>query len=277
MSTHPGLRRIERLAGRMRHSRMLGTLDPMWDRIRPAYNRFLRVAGGGAVLRRINGEDPVALLVQHREIPDEWEPGVWRDLMASLQPGDVFVDVGAHIGLYTVAAARRVGPTGKVHAFEADPTTVRSLAAHARMNGVDDIVRVHPLAVGDHTGTIPYDARGNSQSAVVPADGLGETYVALTTLDGALRGVAVSVIKIDVEGYELQVLRGAGGLLADTVRAPRAIYVEMHPYAWPGHGVAFEDVRDLLESFDYRLRHLDGTPVTTVDTWSEIVAERVPG
>lgn len=275
------LRRVERFAGKLRHSRALGTLDPVWDRIRPTYDRFLRIAGKGTVVRRINGDASIAILVRHRDIEDEWEPDVWRHLMARLAPGDVFVDVGAHVGLYAIAAARRVGSAGEVHAFEPDPDTVRSLAAHTSINGVDGIVRVHARAAGDHTGTIGFDARHNTESAVAPSpvtplsDARSE--VALTTLDDTLGGVAVSVMKIDVEGYECHVLRGARNLLADENRAPRTVYIEMHPFAWPQYGVTFEDISDLLESAGYQLRRLDGTEVTTVDNWCAIVAERTVG
>ena len=241
------------------------------------YDRFLRVAGHGTVVRRINGDTPIAILVRHRDTEEDWEPDVWRHLMARLAPGDVFVDVGAHVGLYTIAAARRVGPAGAVHAFEADPDTVRSLVAHTSINGVDGIVRVHPGAVGDHAGTIGFDARHDSESAVAPSSCASDdarSEVALTTLDEALEGIAVSAMKIDVEGYECHVLRGARNLLVDEQRAPRAVYIEMHPFAWPRYGATFDDIRDVLESAGYRLRQLDGTEVRTVDTWCAIVAER---
>jgi len=269
-----GLRSIERVARRIRHSRRLQGLDRMWAALRPTYDKALSLAGRGAVRRVINGDTPIELGVEHRNTPEAWEPKVWRHLMSRLRPGDVFVDVGAHIGLYALGAAQRVGPTGRVFAFEADPANARDLRRHVALNGHGDIISVIDRAVGDHVGEVAFSAAASLESTVSYADNANATSVAITTLDDWFSGARIDLLKIDVEGYEAHVLRGAKDLLTDGDRAPAYVYVEMHPYAWPAFNTSFDEIRSMLEEARYAIRDIEDNPVDAVSSWSEVVAHR---
>src|SRR5438128_9459358 len=93
--------------------------------------------------------------------------------MACVQPGDTIVDVGAFIGLYTIALAKRVGPSGKVVAFEPDPDNFTALKAHVELNNVSDRVELIQAAVGTQDGATSFETGKASESHIsaVPANG----------------------------------------------------------------------------------------------------------
>jgi hypothetical protein len=75
-----------------------------------------------------------------------------------------------------------------------------------------------------------------------------------------------------VEGYEELVLQGARGLLSDHLRRPRAIYIEVHPYAWSGPGTTSDSLLNLLQEHAYAVYFLTGEPVDKIDRYGEIIA-----
>jgi FkbM family methyltransferase len=148
------------------------------------------------------------------------EPAEQALIAALLRPGDVVLDVGAHLGLYALPASRLVGPQGAVHAFEPVAGLAGLLRANAAMNGAAN-VRVHQVALSDRSGMV--DIRVNRESglsSLAPTGrglAIGIEPVPAMTLDeaAAAEGIAgVRLLKIDVEGHEAEVLRGAEGLLA---------------------------------------------------------------
>src|SRR5437764_1145672 len=82
-----------------------------------------------------------------------YEPAITMLLASDLTEGDVFVDVGAHIGYFTILAAGLVGSTGKVLAFEPEPTNYEQLLRHIKLNDLSNVV-VFNWAVGDHPGVV---------------------------------------------------------------------------------------------------------------------------
>jgi FkbM family methyltransferase len=144
-----------------------------------------------------------------------WEADVLRLLHATVQPGTIAVDVGANVGFHTVALSRLVGPSGHVHAFEPLPETLELLRANIWRHECTNVT-VHATAVTDRAATaaIQVDREGRSGAHLV-ADGEDAAVVVPTvTLDGVLEGVRVGVLKVDVEGGEPLVLRGARQLVA---------------------------------------------------------------
>lgn len=131
-----------------------------------------------------------------------------------LRPDELFVDIGANLGVFTVLAAGVA--RARVLAVEPAPETLPHLNAHLALNGIEALVEVFPAALSDAAGTIRL-TRGLGASNRVAADG---HEVPMATLDSLLDGRGASVIKLDVEGHEAAVLRGgpralrAAGLLA---------------------------------------------------------------
>lgn len=244
--------------------------DWLWDGVRGPYELLLRRLGGRGLRRAVNGTDVILLAPECRNVlpvAARYEPELWRAFIGGLRQGDVVVDVGAFVGLYTVAAAKRVGPVGRVLAFEPDPANFLALCRHVRLNDVGDRVTAFQAAVGEADAEVLFQAGRGPESHVVSSD-TGAIRVPVVRLDSVLRDGAVNVLKIDVEGYELAVLEGCAGLLADSHRRPRAIYVELHPHGLGGSG---ESARlfELLAQSGYHVSDLGGRPVGHVSgrTW----------
>jgi FkbM family methyltransferase len=154
---------------------------------------------------------------------------------AVLRPGDICYDVGANIGVYTLWAAGLVGPTGQVHAFEPVPPTMAVLTELVRLNRLDQVVPVASAlgATVGETGLRSYQDASGLAHAV--ADTRYADHVARQDTLDAYAGThrPPDLVKIDVEGAEIDVLRGAGDLLA--THAP-ALLLEMLPSHLLRHG-----------------------------------------
>lgn len=154
-----------------------------------------------------------------------------RFLLQQVRPGETVIDVGAHIGLFTVALARRVGRTGRVVAFEPDPTNFRLLQQNIAANDCRQAEAVH-AAVADHGGTAELfqspdcSALHRLQPSALCGDAIRVPTVSLDEFWTGDRGL-VHVIKLDVEGSEMKALRGMSRLL-ETQRDVR-LFVEFEP------------------------------------------------
>jgi FkbM family methyltransferase len=153
-----------------------------------------------------------------------WEPVITRFIKARLRPGDLFVDVGANIGYYTLLAAKLVGPGGSVVAIEASPRIVTLLEENIRLNGFTN-VEVIQAAVADRRKRVQVFAAGAGnlgQSTIVastaaalaaPVEAEIDAY-ALPGLVGIERLRGARFIKVDIEGAEAEMLDGIRDVLA---------------------------------------------------------------
>ncbi len=264
---------VERAAIAIRRSGALRTATPVWNAVRPVYIRFLSRFGKRGLLRNMNGTDPILIAPELYNLLETYEPDVWRLIMAQVRPGDVVADVGASLGLYTVSMAKRVGPQGRVYAFEPDPQSFHWLRQNVELNQVTAWVSTYPDAVGDHEGSAAF-AGGHITESHITLNASHASQVKLVTLNKLLADQHLDLLKIDVEGFEEFVLRGAGQLLNARTRAPRAIFIEVHPYAWPRFGVSSHSLLDFLRQQNYSVYNLAGQPVMQVDQYGEIVARR---
>lgn len=181
-----------------------------------------------------------------------WEPHLTSWLMGRLKPGDVFVDIGANIGYFSVLASDLVGETGRVIAFEASPDFHRRLVRHGRLNGCTNLRAVNE-AVSSRPETLRFTLASSQNwgaNSAVPLDGPAESSfeaVARPLADLLEPGDISSarVIKIDVEGSEGAVLRGIIPLLHQ-LRHDVEIAVEISPTRAAQLG---EDVTELLARF----------------------------
>jgi len=151
----------------------------------------------------------------------EYEPATVAAVRALLRPGGGFVDLGANLGFFSVLAARAVGPSGRVHAFEPTPATAALLRDNVRSNGMAERVVVVEQAVAEHPGVARFSLFGAAaQANQLELDGVGDASstieVAVTSLDtyfAALGWPRVDVVKMDVEGAEIAALRGMRELI----------------------------------------------------------------
>lgn len=133
-----------------------------------------------------------------------------------LRPGDLFIDVGTCFGTYTVLAAGVAG--ARAISFEPNPTTAGWLQENIRLNRLEDRVELRMAAVGDRVDKVFFTDHLRGANHIVAADDstvAGAIEVPLTTLDRELQGEHPTMIKIDVEGFEQNVLNGAPAILKE--------------------------------------------------------------
>ena len=163
----------------------------------------------------------------------EWSPGETALFRQFCRPGHYVVDVGAHIGTHTLALARLVGDRGRVFAFEPQRLVAQMPAANVALNCLTN-VHTHQLGVGAENGTlqlpdIDYSRKHNSggvslEAFAHPASDPHPKYrVTVVRLDDFYDQPRLDFIKIDVEGMEVDVLRGAAALIR---RHKPVIYAE---------------------------------------------------
>jgi FkbM family methyltransferase len=171
------------------------------------------------------------------------EPIVKEFLASRFRPGEVFVDVGANVGAYSLRAASQ-GMT--VHSFEPNPENVKVLRRNCEINGLS--IDLHECALGSSEGTASLAPNG-AASRISDA---GDLRVQVRTLD-SFHLPRADLLKVDVEGYELEVLQGAVETLD---RCHPAMMVEMHH--WVGaekEAALFEILSGLGYSFEYLDRY----------------------
>jgi FkbM family methyltransferase len=185
-----------------------------------------------------------------------------------LRPGDTAVDVGAHIGFFAMQMAALVGPTGRVYAFEPLAANAELLERSIAENSFNGRVVFQRAAVGATSGsaalTFPVETL-NTGGAYILRDGTDvlmghlKTTVRLTALDDLDLRRPVRFIKMDVEGAEPQVVRGARRLL----EADRPIILsEVHPTQLDrASGLTAREFLDELRTMGYDAQDLHGAPI----------------
>ncbi len=199
-----------------------------------------------------------------------------------VSPGDTFVDIGANIGMTTLHAARRVGPTGRVIAFEPQPACCDYIRKAIEANGITHI-ELHNAGLAAAPGELTLNVIGGGtiMATFTPAaEGVRvrETIKCKVLVgDEVLAGRVVGnlVIKIDVEGFELQCLRGLTATI-DTHRP--AVFTEVEPDHLRRAGSSAEELFEFFHSRGYRALDVRiarrglrwGSALTPVRTQSEM-------
>jgi FkbM family methyltransferase len=172
-----------------------------------------------------------------------------------LQPGDVFVDGGANVGLFTLVAARQVGPSGKVLAFEPAPWSLQALRRNLAVNSYP-WVDVFPVALADRAGTtelVTFQGDAAGYSSFAPPTRAGGNLVSVTTgtLDALVsegNRETLSLVKLDLEGAEYRALQGAQAILS--VSAPDFL-VEVEPEHLGRQGASVGQLMELFRGAGY--------------------------
>lgn len=237
----------------------------------------------GHTLRYMPETRPVRLRYAHSKNAVARYDALLMQLLAStLKEGDTAIDIGAHCGQYSILMAAMCGHTGRVVAFEPDPYARKTLLANLGLNPQLKLPVVEPLAVSERNGkALLYSRGGNSQSSLARSgvefsdtDSSEEIPVDVVSLDSYLLDNRVDEprwIKIDVEGAEISVLRGARRILASNA----GIVCELHPYAWKEFGTDFSELKQLAAAAGRRIRFLDQESEIGDDaSYGAIVLER---
>jgi len=170
---------------------------------------------------------------------DRSEPEVTAIFERHVGEGDTVVDIGAHIGYHTLFLAQRVGPRGKVYAFEPHPDNAALLRKTVAENGFANVV-VEQKAVWNETGTgTLFESPHNTVDHRMVAAGKGRAPVIVETValdDYFEAGTRVDLVKMDMQGAEGQALTGMQRLIADQERI--AIVTEFEPWGLEALGTA---------------------------------------
>ncbi len=248
---------LERAVARLRGGRR-GRAPASLRRI---HEMLLGVMTPGALRAQLPHGERVRLSARYRHL--SWNPLEYEAFRAAVTPGAVVFDVGANVGAYTVLFAQWAGESGRVVAFEPGPDARNGLQRHLRLNGLTrvEVVDAAVAAVDANRGRLYVDAAGGATS-LLSTDGIVPVDVRTVTLDGfcASRNLWPDVVKIDVEGAELDVLRGARQVLS---RSGAHVFIEFHPTVWRVHGIAAADIEREIARLGFAAQPLDAA----YDVW----------
>jgi FkbM family methyltransferase len=231
------------------------------------------VAGGAAAGLRLSTDHlPLDHSQLHGLLHGVLEPGVQEALRRHIAPGMSVYDIGADLGFFSLIAARLTGSTGRVESFEAVPASTAAVEANARLNGFEDRVAIHNVAVSDQPGRgsflIPTEHswahladRGRQPAHAY--DSIDVPTIGLDDEIDAGRLPPPDVIKLDVEGSEIAVLHGLERTLR---RRPVVVICELHE--------TNAEILEILGRVGYDAENLDGTEPVAVAGAVHMLARR---
>jgi FkbM family methyltransferase len=256
-------RLVERLARRLSSVPMSAALRA---RLKRWYVAALTIQSGGRGLSAsLPGGEIVRVLPEHAHVG--WNPDEYRAFREAIRPGVTALDVGANVGAYSLLLGQWVGPSGSVHAFEPAPQAFEGLVKHIELNGLQETV--HPVRAAAGASSSPSalfvsSTQGESRLASVSDHAMATLAVPVTTIDEYCDRYRLTpaFIKIDVEGAERDVLRGARETIRRT-RGALALFVEMHPSIWPHIGVSRREVETEIGAQSLAVEPL----IPSLDPW----------
>ncbi|MFB6190503.1 MAG: FkbM family methyltransferase [Candidatus Nanohaloarchaea archaeon] len=216
------------------------------------YSELLYHATGDTVSRQVNGFNAVFRTETRAECQHLYgnftsEEHILQDLVAELEEDDVFYDVGANVGLYTCFAAQICDS----FAMEPFPKNVRRLQENLDLNDLDAGVRECAITDEDGETSFRKDSRGEAGSGLGSISGSGELEVEACRLSSLVQDKpAPTVVKIDVEGAEMEVLKGGEKVFREDCRT---VYCEIHP-----EHVDATEVESLLEEYGFEVENMGG-------------------
>jgi len=222
--------------------------------------KLLDIASMGRGLKRkVNGHTLRLPTRYFKYFPENYEAENFELLTESCKPGAVIIDIGAHIGLFSVIASQVTGKAGKVYAFEPTPGTYALLQKTVVINHEEQVVETFQKAVGKENGKITFfvsDNQADNSNSLVnykEHSSLHGIDVIVTSIDNFVKEKNINkldFIKIDVEGAEYDTLLGA----ADTFKNLKPVcIVAIHPDAIAAKGDRVEDIYDFIVGCNYRI------------------------
>lgn len=236
--------------------RMQGVIVPLVYKLAPKTNGAIQVRGHLMYLASGGTLPPTDMSL------DAFEVETTLLFERLIKPGTVVIDIGAHVGYYTMLAARAVGPTGMVYAFEPDESNYSLLIKNIEINGYSNVVALnqavsnylgHSTLVKSpwHSGIHHIDYGDQNQTNGVQVE--------TTTIDSFLESLGspvVGLVKIDVEGSEERVLDGMWSLLKQSDELN--LVLEFHPLLLERAGVNPSAFLGRLAALDFEVKCIDG-------------------
>ncbi len=252
--------------------KLIARTHKIWGKLIPSFYYPYKIPGGRCYL---NITESVMML--NRAV-GKFEVGRHEAIQKFLERGDIFIDIGACKGDYTLLASSIVGEKGRVLSFEPEPTNRKWLLKSVNLNGYTNIT-IYETALSNSNGKAQfYLGKKSGWHSLIPdlsTHGKGVIPITVRTLDDVIEefGIngSVNMIKVDVEGSEMQVLEGASRTLDQ--HSLRTVLVDMHPM----FGVNPYEVCKYLEGKGFVIYHEIppfSTTVTEYANLTEIVARR---
>ena len=216
------------------------------------------------IARNINGMKIRFTPKWSRYFPSDYESDNYEFLKVKLKEGMQVIDIGAHIGLFSVYTSQLTGPTGKVICFEPTPDTFAILKETIRLNHCKNIIPKQE-AVGASCGTATFYISNtfegcNANSLVLNKKEANGYDVTITTLDTICHDhdIRPDLVKIDAEGAELDVLKGGKQTLTTT---KPLVILGLHPSFIQTKGDSLKEIWDLIKSYGYKVIY-EGATIT---------------
>jgi FkbM family methyltransferase len=184
-------------------------------------------------------------------------------LLSEIQDGDVFLDIGANIGLFSVVAAKK-NSSIKIHAFEPIPVNACLFEASIHLNGIKSI-KLNRCCVGNVVGKIEFSLASDSAYSSIHDTGrmpeIDKIITEITILDryceiNDLK--RVDIMKIDVEGAEKLVLDGAQNLFSKHNRKPRLVLMELYDENFKIFNTSIDEVIKVMQHYGYKAFVVEG-------------------
>lgn len=190
-----------------------------------------------------------------------------------LKPGDSFIDIGANIGLYTLLASSLVGKNGHIDSFEPVPKTVKRLKENISINKLTQ-VQIHPIALGEKDSTLQFTQEHDATNHVLNFNrdnNVNSIEVSSKRLDRVISDRNYAMAKIDVEGWELPLLKGAENLLSSN--NPPVLMLEING-SFTKYGYKASDIINYLNSLGYDSARYDANKnelIFTKEVWDDVL------
>lgn len=211
------------------------------------------------VPRRINNMNVRFPARWSRYFTSEYEADNYSFLKSHIKQGMHIIDIGAHIGLFSVCTSQLTGPTGKIVCFEPTPGTFAILKETLRLNHCNNVA-AQQAAVGAVPGKATFyvgDEEGDNSNSLVLNKGKSHGYdVTVTTVDKVCQdhNLKPSLVKVDVEGAELDVLKGA----VNTMTTTRPLMIlGLHPSFIDIKGDSLQQIWDIIKERRYEVIYND--------------------
>lgn len=215
------------------------------------FSRLLSLAGG-KIVRRVDGQKFCVVNTPQKSVlhyGDNYEPHITSIFCSMLEEGMTVVDVGASLGYYTLLAAKRVGDSGLVVAFEPETCRFKGLEENIRINGWNNIKPFQYVVSDSHERR-----KKRKFDLLLEEDNTNIKWIYLDLFLPTIGVNDVDLIKIAVEGAELEVLRGMGRIIE---KGKAKIICEVHPAQLSSLGYEIKEIEDFLKQYNYNIYLID--------------------
>ena len=208
--------------------------------------------------------DPEFLFSNYSAFGNKHNRG-FNHLINNLESVNTFFDVGAHIGLISLPAAKNMKQNSKIVSFEPSSKNIKHLKSHVEINNFQNIISVNQLLVGENNSQKTFFSSNNESpmNSVVKLDNLKnykEEKLKQITIDSFCKksGLIPEILKIDVEGAEINVLKGAKNILKNE---KPIIYLSIHPYHIKELGSTIDELVNLIDQMGYNIEDFEGNKI----------------